>query len=215
LLRLRRGDGSLVSAAQAVPAAELAGRIVDFDREVVTLALHQLSRSQTEGTALRLFVSQSSRSLARDDSADWLLHSIATCGIEPSSLVIDLRLVDALIHTVNLRQFSQRLMAIGVQFCLSQYEPGEDAEALLSQLPLSYLRVSNRYATAHSDPALRDQLRDIIDLAHHHGLLVIGQQVEEPQAAATMWLSGVDFIQGNLVQGVGSDLNFDFHSTAL
>jgi EAL domain-containing protein (putative c-di-GMP-specific phosphodiesterase class I) len=62
---------------------------------------------------------------------------------------------------------------------------------------------------------VRDQLRGIIELAHHHGLLVIGQQVEEPQAAAMMWLSGVDFIQGNLVQGVGSDLNFDFHSATL
>ncbi|GAB2509538.1 EAL domain-containing response regulator [Pseudoxanthomonas sangjuensis] len=215
LLRLRQSDGSLVSAAQAVPAAELAGRIVEFDRRVVTLVLDLLAKNQAEGVSLRLFVSQSPRSLARDDSADWLLQAIAARGVEPSSLVIDLRLADALIHTVTLRQFCQRLMAAGVQFCLSQYEPGHDAEALLSQLPLGYLRVSNRYATAHNDPVLRDQLRGIIDLAHRHGLQVIGQQVEDPQAAAAMWLGGVDFIQGNLVQGVGSDLGFDFHNAVL
>ena len=50
LLRMRQPDGSLVSAAQAVPAAELAGRIVDLDRQVMERVLDLLSRYQMEGT---------------------------------------------------------------------------------------------------------------------------------------------------------------------
>ena len=215
LLRMRQADGSLVSAAQAVPAAELAGRIVDLDRQVMQRVLDLLSKYQMEGRALRLFVSQSPRSLARDSVADWLLQTIAARGIEGTSLIIDLRLDDALIHSVTLRQFCNRLMQAGVQFCLSQFEPGREAEALLSQLPLGYLRVAARYAAAHNDPALRDQLRGMIDTAHRLGLQVIGQQIEDPQAAAAMWMGGVDFIQGNLVQSVGSDLDFDFKNAVL
>lgn len=214
-LRMRQADGTLIAAAQAVPAAELAGRIVDLDRQVMERVLDLLSRHQMEGKSLRLFVSQSPRSLAREAFADWLMQTLAARGIEGTSLIIDLRLDDALIHSVTLRQFCNRLMAAGVQFCLSQFEPGREAEALLTQLPLGYLRVSNRYATAHHDPGLRDQLRGMIDLAHRMGLQVIGQQIEDPQAAAAMWMGGVDFIQGNLVQGVGSDLGFDFHSAVL
>jgi hypothetical protein len=30
-----------------------------------------------------------------------------------------------------------------------------------------------------------------------------------------MWMGGVDFIQGNLVQGVGSALDFDFKNAVL
>lgn len=215
LLRMRLADGSLIPAAKAVPAAELAGQIVELDRQVMERVLDLLAQHQSEGRSLRLFVSQSPRSLARESFADWLLQSIASRGIEGTSLIIDLRLDDALIHSVTLRQFCNRLMPAGVQFCLSQFEPGREAEALLSQLPLGYLRVSSRYATAHSDPALRDQLRGLIDLAHRLGLQVIGQQIEDPQAAAAMWMGGVDFIQGNLVQGVGSDLGFDFHNAVL
>ncbi len=215
LLRMRQADGSLVSAAQAVPAAELAGRIVELDRQVLERVLDLLARSQAEGPTMRLFVSQSPRSLAREAMADWLLEAIAMRGIEGTSLIIDLRLDDALIHSVTLRQFCNRLMPAGVQFCLSQFEPGREAEALLTQLPLGYLRVSSRYAAAHNDPALRDQLRSMIDLAHRLGLQVIGQQIEDPQAAAAMWMGGVDFIQGNLVQSVGSDLRFDFHNAVL
>ena len=106
-------------------------------------------------------------------------------------------------------------MPAGVQFCLSQFEPGAEADALLTQLPLGFVRVSSKFAGAHADPTLRDQLRSVIDHAHRQGLQVIGQQIEDPQAAAAMWMGGVDFIQGNLVQAVGSELGFDFHNAVL
>ncbi|WP_454828726.1 EAL domain-containing protein [Pseudoxanthomonas wuyuanensis] len=215
LLRLRQQDGSLLPASQVIPAAETAGGIAQIDHWVLEHALYLLAERQAQGPSIRLFVSQSPRTLARESHAQWLLETLAEHGIEGTSLVIDLRLADALIHSVTLRQFCQRLMPAGVQFCLSQFEPGPEADALLTQLPLGYLRVASRYASAHSDQALRDQLRGIIDRAHKVGLQVIGQQIEDPQAAAAMWMGGIDFIQGNLVQAVGSELGFDFHNAVL
>ncbi|TQM03677.1 response regulator receiver modulated diguanylate cyclase/phosphodiesterase [Pseudoxanthomonas sp. 3HH-4] len=215
LLRMRQPDGSLLPASQVIPAAELAGGISQIDHWVLEHALFVLAERQAAGPSLRLFVSQSPRSLARESHAPWLLDALRARGIEGTSLVIDLRLSDALIHTVTLRQFCQQLMPAGVQFCLSQFEPGVEADALLTQLPLGFVRVSSKYASAHADPVLRDQLRGIIDNAHRQGLQVIGQQIEDPQAAAAMWMGGVDFIQGNLVQAVGSELGFDFHNAVL
>ena len=215
LLRLRRADGSLLSAAQVVPAAESSGRIADLDQQVMEHALDMIQARKASGTPLRLFVSQSPRTLAREAFADWLLQTIAGRGIDGASLVIDLRLGDALIHSVTLDGFCRRLMAAGVQFCLSQFEPGTEADALLNQLPLSYVRMAGRYAGAHADAGLRDQLRGTIDQAHRLGLQVIGQQIEDPQAAAAMWMGGIDYIQGNLVSSVGSELDFDFQSAVL
>ena len=215
LLRMRQPDGSLLPASQVIPAAESAGGIAQIDHWVLEHALYVLAERQSQGPSLRLFVSQSPRTLARESHAQWLLDTLAERGIEGTSLVIDLRMADALIHTVTLRDFCHQLMPSGVQFCLSQFEPGREADALLTQLPLGYLRVASRYAGAHTDPKLRDELRGIIDQAHRAGLQVIGQQIEDPQAAAAMWMGGVDFIQGNLVQAVGSELGFDFHNAVL
>ncbi|MBB4127674.1 PleD family two-component response regulator/EAL domain-containing protein (putative c-di-GMP-specific phosphodiesterase class I) [Xanthomonas translucens] len=215
LLRLRQRDGTLLSAGQVLPAAEAGGRIADLDQQVLDHALGLLHLYQHATPPLRLFVSQSSRTLARGAFADWLVEAIGRRGVTGTSLVIDLRLDDALIHTVTLQQFCARLMPLGVQFCLSQFEPGAEAEALLTQLPLGYLRLSARFANAHANAELRDQLRTAIDLAHRAGLLIIGQQIEEAQAAAAMWMGGVDFIQGNLVQSVGDELNFDFQNAVL
>ncbi|MDQ1090865.1 EAL domain-containing protein (putative c-di-GMP-specific phosphodiesterase class I)/PleD family two-component response regulator [Xanthomonas sacchari] len=215
LLRLRQRDGSLLSAGQVLPAAEAIGRIADLDQQVLDHALGLLHLYQHATPPLRLFVSQSSRTLARTAFAEWLIDTIGRRGVTGTSLVIDLRLDDALVHTATLQQFCARLMPLGVQFCISQFEPGAEAEALLAHLPLGYLRLSARFAGAHADPDLRDQLRATIDLAHRAGLLIIGQQIEQAQAAAAMWMGGVDFIQGNLVQSVGDQLNFDFQNAVL
>jgi EAL domain-containing protein (putative c-di-GMP-specific phosphodiesterase class I)/CheY-like chemotaxis protein len=215
LLRLRDADGTLRSAGEFVPAAEAAGLMPEIDRWVLEQTIPLLQRRRDEGRPIRLFVSQSPRTLARDVHATWLLEMLASHGLDGPSLVVDLRLEDALVHSVTLRQFSEQLMHAGVQFCLSQYAHGPDAEPLLQQLPLGYLRLSGRYSRAHTDAALRDELRGIIDRAHRHGLQVIGPQVEDPQGAATLWMSGIDFIQGNLVQQAAGELDFDFQHSVL
>ncbi|MBB5865168.1 EAL domain-containing response regulator [Xanthomonas sp. 3058] len=215
LLRLRQSDGTLLSAGQVIPAAEAAGRIADLDQQVMDHALGLLHLYQHASPPLRLFVSQSPRTLARDAFADWLLQALAERGVAGQSLIVDLRLDDALIHAVTVQQFCAKLMPAGVQFCLSQFEPGDEANALLSQLPLSFVRMANRFADAHGNADIRDQLRSAINVAHQRGLLIIGQRIEDPQAAAAMWMSGVDFIQGNLVQTVGKELDFDFTNAVL
>ncbi len=215
LLRLRQGNGTLLSAGQVIPAAEAAGRIADLDQQVVEHALGLLHRYQFATPPMRLFVSQSLRTLARGAYADWLLAALQERQIPGKGLVIDVRLSDALVHAVSLQQFCARLMPVGVQFCLSQFEPGDEAEALLTQLPLGFVRVASRYAGSHANQKLRDELRGIIDKAHRANLQIIGQQIEDPQAAAAMWMGGVDFIQGNVVQRAGNELNFDFQNAVL
>ncbi|WP_421567958.1 EAL domain-containing protein [Stenotrophomonas sp. PD6] len=215
LLRLRQADGSVLNAGQVIPAAEAAGRIADLDQQVLDHALGLLDLYQHAAQPLSLFVSQSLRTLARDAFADWLLETLQQRQLPGASLVIDVRLPDALIHTVTLQQFCTRMSAAGVRFCLSQFEPGAEANALLGQLPLAFVRMAARFSSSHANQQTRDELRGAIDAAHRAGALIIGQQIEDPQAAAAMWMGGVDFIQGNMVQSAGSELNFDFHTAVL
>lgn len=215
LLRMRDEAGEVHSAGEIVPAAEASGLMPDIDRWVLEQTIELLHRRSGEQRPVRLFVSQSPRTLARDLHGEWLRETLEAHGIPGPSLVIDLRMDDALVHSVTLRQFCDLLMPAGVQFCLSQYTHGGESDALLSQLPLGYLRLSPRYSHANADPQLRDELRTVIDRAHRLGLQVIGQQVEDPQGAATLWMSGIDFIQGNLVQQAAGGLEFDFQNSVL
>ncbi len=109
LLRMRDADGTLKPAGVLVPAAESAGLMPQIDRWVLAQAIERLHRRHESQRALRLFVTQSSRSLADEQHAQWLLQQLASQPITDGSLVIDLRLDDALVHPEMLRQFCDAL----------------------------------------------------------------------------------------------------------
>lgn len=214
LVRLRDGSGQLHTAAEIVPLAERAGLVHEIDRRVMTRAVAILGEQRATKSA-RLFVPQAARSLGQDDYAEWLLTSLRDLGIEGKQLVIDVRLADALVHSVLLREFCQRMVGAGVRLCLGQFQTNPEADALLSQLPLSYVRLSPHYTGKIDQQAIQDEMRLVIDRAHLLGLQVIGQHVEDPQTAATLWLSGIDFIQGDLVQRAADAMDFDFQHSLL
>ena len=76
LLRMRQPDGSLLPASQVIPAAELAGGIAQIDHWVLEHALFVLAERQAQGPSLRLFVSQSPRTLSGDAYPAWVLQSL-------------------------------------------------------------------------------------------------------------------------------------------
>jgi EAL domain-containing protein (putative c-di-GMP-specific phosphodiesterase class I)/DNA-binding response OmpR family regulator len=215
LLRMRDEHGLLRTAAELIHQAEAAGLLGEVDHWVLGRALGLLETHPTRPDARRLFVSHSPQAIAADPGAARLREALARHKVAPGALVIDLRSDDALVHGLALTEFCQQLVPHGVGFCLGQYVHGDAASALLRQLPLSYVRLSPRYSRLDADPALREELRELIAVAHGAGLKVIGAQVESPAAAATLWMGGVDYIQGNLVQSAGVSLDFDFHHSVL
>ena len=214
LLRLQGSAGTEYLAGEFIPAAEAAGLMPQLDRWAMEQSLALMQQRRAEGRPVRLFVSQSPRTLGQDNNAGWLTEALERAGVEGTSLVIDVRLEDALMHSMLLRQFCEQMVPAGVQFCLSQYRHGVDADVLLQQLPLGFVRLSAVFASNPLPGNLRDEMREVIERSHRLGLQVIGQAVEDPQAAAALWMGGIDFIQGNLVKRAEHALNFDFkHAT--
>lgn len=214
LLRLVGTEGTEHLAGEFIAAAESAGLMPQLDRWAMEQSLALMQQRRAESRPVRLFVSQSLRTLGQDNNAVWLIEALQQSGVDGTSLVIDLRLEEALVHSMLLRQFCEQMVPAGVQFSLSQYRHGTDADVLLQQLPLGYVRLSSDFAKNPLPPGLRDEMRQIIERAHRLGLQVIGQAVEDPQAAAALWMGGIDFIQGNLVKRAEHVLDFDFkHAT--
>lgn len=215
LLRMHAPDGGIRRAGEFLHAAEQGGLLPRLDRWVMEKSIGLLQQRRAESRPIRLFVSQAPRTLSQDDFAEWLQQELTRTGVEGPSLAIDFRLEDALVHALLLRQLCEQLVPAGVQFCLSQYRHSPEADQLLQQLPLGYLRLSSDFAKPQPNQALQDEMRVVIERAHRLGLQVIGQSVEDPQAAATLWVAGIDFIQGNLVQRPDQALDFDFRSATL
>jgi PleD family two-component response regulator/EAL domain-containing protein (putative c-di-GMP-specific phosphodiesterase class I) len=215
LLRLRDNAGKVHSAAEVVPLAERLDLLVDVDRWVLGEAVAVLARKHREGGALRLFLTQSTLTMASTEQAEWLRTSLSEAGVPPESLVIEIRLDDAIVHAATVGEFCRDMVQHGVSFCLSQFEAGLESASLMGRLPLSFIKLAPRYQQAGATQSVKDELHQLIADAHRRGIKVIGHRVEDPQAAATLWMVGIDFLQGNLVQRAGDDLDFDFQSAVL
>lgn len=215
LLRLRDSDGKVHQAGAIVPVAERRGWIAEVDRWAVAEAIAVIARKQADNSKLRLFLTQSPLSLASPQYADWLRDQLVAAQIAAESLVIEIRMDEAIVHSATIGEFCRSLVHHGVSFCLSQFEAGLDAASLLEHLPLSFIKLGPRYLKAASAGAIKDELHNVVAKAHQLGIKVIGHRVEDPQAAATLWMIGIDFLQGNLVQQAGDALSFDFKSAVL
>ena len=210
LLRMRDSQGIEHAAGQVLAAAARIGATIDVDRRVMEIAIGAAAAEAGEPRPAPV----------RDPGPDTLAHQATRSGCSsrwgPRTAArwwwtCARRTRDAL----SLQEFCREMVAGGVQLCLSQYSYGPEANALLGQLPLGYVRLAARYSSQLHEPAVRDEMRSAIDHAHRLGLQVIGQQVEDAQSAATLWMTGVDFIQGNLVQRPAGELEFDFHNSVL
>ena len=215
LVRLRDDSGRLHPAAEIVPLAERADLIVDLDRWVMTQALRVIEQRHAEHRPIRLFVSQSPQTLATRDQADWLAGQIEARKLPNGTVIIELRSDEVGGNLASVHAFCSALVPHGVQFCLSQFEHDASREQLLEQLPVDFIKLAPKYLRAAEAQAVRDELRAAVDGAHRRGIEVIAQRVEDAQAAATLWMSGIDFLQGNLVQQAGRALEFDFQAAVL
>ncbi len=215
LLRLRDSNGRLHSAGQFLPLAERAELIADIDRWVLDRALTVLQQQQDNGRKLRLFVPQSMTTIATLEQADWLRNELAAHGVPGASVVLECRLEDCLLNPPLVEAFARDVATDGVKLCMSHYEHATEAERLLESLPFGFVKLAPKYVAGNVPLSVRDELRVIIDRAHRHEIQVIGHRVEDAQSAATLWMSGIDYIQGNLVQGAGDALDFDFNAAVL
>src|SRR3546814_11971308 len=102
----------------------------DVDRWAVSEAVAVIAHKQAANSSLRLFLTQSPVSLAAPQYADWLRDQLAAAHIAAESLVIEIRLDEAIVHSATIGEFCRNMVHHGVSFCLSQFEAGLDADSL-------------------------------------------------------------------------------------
>jgi len=212
LLRMRDAEGRLVPAAEILPLAERSGLMIEIDRWVLSRAMNVLAQQREAGRDVRLFVPQALTSLIAKDQEMFLKVELGAHELPGQSLVLECRLADALLNPPALLAFANAMRDTGLKLCLGQYEHTTDAIRLLDQLPLGFIKLAPKYVEDGVAKPLREELRALSDRAHRHGIQVIGHRVEDPQTAMILRMYGVDYIQGNFVQGANDALAFDFNS---
>ena len=170
------------------------GLMPDIDRWVLERAIGpDAARGATNSAPVRLFVSQSPRTLARDAHAEWLRQSSPAHGVDGTSLVhrpAPGRCAGACGHPAPLlRPADAGRRAVLPEPVRARRRGRRAARAIAAGLRAA---VAALLRMPHAEPALRDELRGVDRSrapARPAGDRPAGRG---PQAAATLWMSGID-----------------------
>ncbi|MDE1960220.1 MAG: EAL domain-containing protein [Xanthomonadaceae bacterium] len=213
LLRLRGDNGKLHTAAEILPVAERAGLAADIDRWVVSRCLLVIAERARQRRPVTLFAGQSIEAARDAQRAAWIGQMLETRRLPGERLVLEFRLPEVIAHVREATAFTSALRALNVGVSLAAFDANPASLQLLQHLPANYLKLDQRYSgSALRDPALREELRQIVTRAHDGGRRVIAPLIEDAQTASLLWTTGVDYLQGDFIQQAGQDMSFDFHA---
>jgi diguanylate cyclase (GGDEF)-like protein/PAS domain S-box-containing protein len=196
LLRLRGGDGRMVSPAEFIPAAEryqLASRI---DRWVLRHVLRVLSDVPLAGIG-RVAVNLSGQSVGDRAFHRFAVQAIAESGLPPEVLCVEITETAVVTNFADAARFIDDLRALGVQVALDDFGAGASSFGYLKSLSVDVLKIDGQFVRGLLQGQLEAAaLRSFVDVAGVLGLRTVAEQVETESVAARLVQLGVDFGQG-------------------
>lgn len=199
LMRWTHPDRGPIRPDHFIAAAERSGDILAIGSLALHASLALLARVDEEGLELeRVAVNVAATEIRDGGLVERVRAALSSSGAAAGRLEMEVTeglLVsqsDAIAQLDALRQ-------LGVQVAIDDFGVGFSSLGRLKQLPLDRLKIDRSFVIGlPDDPSDAAVCRSIIDLAHHMGLGVIAEGVEDP--AQERWLQnvGCDQTQGYL-----------------
>ncbi|MCX7562288.1 EAL domain-containing protein [Xanthomonadaceae bacterium XH05] len=216
LLRLHQPDNSRnFTAGEIIPVLRAQGRLPEFDRWVLSRALDVAASRMAIAKPVTFFVNQSIETLCQPDYADWLVERVQTPAQVGESLVVEINVDEIGLQLDAVHRLCNRLVMQGARFCLSRYRGSEEQDSMLNVLPTDLVKIAPDMVARLGSSETRAAFGALVERMHERAVGVIAPRVEDTRTAAVLWMSGIDYIQGNLVQLAGRSLDFDFNAAVL
>jgi predicted signal transduction protein with EAL and GGDEF domain len=200
LVRWRHPDRGLLLPAEFVPIAEETGLIVPLGRHVLETACRDLAtwrREHPTAADVSVSVNLSGRQLADRGLVDDLESVIASTGVEPEAIVLEIT-ESLLMDDVEFsHQTLARLKRLRVQLAVDDFGTGYSSLSYLRSFPVDLLKVDQSFVSGigaeGGDEAI---VAAIIRLAHTLGLEAVAEGVETPAQLARLRALGCNLAQG-------------------
>ena len=198
LVRMRDGNGGLISPGVFLPAAErfnLAGKV---DRWVVANTLAWFKANPRAAAALELCsINLSGQSIGDADVLEFIQTALARSGVPAHKICFEITETAAIANLGAATHFITELKAAGCRFALDDFGSGFSSFAYLKTLPVDYLKIDGSFVR----DIVRDSIncamvRSINEIGHVMGKQTIAEFVEDEQTLDLLREIGVDFVQG-------------------
>lgn len=198
LIRCKKPDGSIVSPAFFIPAAEKSNLILKIDDYVLKRAINE-SKKMLEKTQelCTISVNVSAKNISSEGFAEKVIDLIEKANFQPECLEIEIteysfvKSLEVTVENIN------KLRAHGVQIALDDFGTGYTSIAQVMNLPVNLLKIDKSLIDEiESSQKKRNLVNSIISMGHIMNCEVISEGVENEQQLDILRTYDCDFIQG-------------------
>jgi len=196
LMRVRRADGTIITATEIMPIAERIGLVRLIDHRMLDLAVAEM----TANPGLRLSLNVSPSSI---NDGTWWEALAASLTADPGiaqRLMVEIT-ESAAIHDIDEAcRFVTRLKGMGCRIAIDDFGAGYTSFRNIRRLGVDVIKIDGSFVeNLTSSPDDQAFARMLIALAHQLGLKTVAEWVQDETAAAMLTQWGCDYLQGALI----------------
>jgi len=188
-----------VSPAEFVPIADDTGLIVPLGQQVMEQACQKLSTwlAANPSAPWQMSVNLSARQLLAPDLVANVQATTEGCGLQPSSLVLELTESVLLADSERVLRRLHRLKDLGVRIAIDDFGTGYSSLSYLQRVPFDILKIDRAFVAAlRTEDAHSTLVRTIMDLSRTLGRAAIAEGIEEQSELDGLLKLGCELGQG-------------------
>jgi diguanylate cyclase (GGDEF)-like protein len=206
-------NNTLLLPNEFLPAAEKAGLMPAVDRWVIAHAIKAVTEQRRKGKPVVLFVNISSASLKDEKLLPWVRDILKAAHAQPDSLVFEISERVASSNLKPLKVLLQGLSQLRIKSALDNFGVAPNFENLLKHSNADFVKLdASIVAGLSSSQEAKDKVNEISALTAEDDKKIIANAVEDPHTLATIYSTGIDYIQGYFLQEPTPELDYDFSS---
>lgn len=198
LIRMQGEDGSIISPAHFLPAAERYKLIPQVDRWVVNTTFEWLqNNSRKLNKTSHISVNLSGLTICDESFYEFVAGKFKEYGVPAEKICFEITETAAVENFGRAESFITAIRDLGCQFALDDFGAGMSSFAYLKKLKVDYLKIDGMFVKDMlSNPIDQAMVRCINDIGHVSGLRTIAEFVENKEIEDELRNMGVDYVQG-------------------
>ncbi|MBI5016446.1 MAG: EAL domain-containing protein [Deltaproteobacteria bacterium] len=217
LLRMRDGDGGLVSPDSFIRPAEQAGLIHAIDHLVMDRGIAQAGAFARAGHDVRVSVNLSAHAFEDPELLPQLRRALRDHDVEPDRLIFEITETAVVGDLPAARDLMRSIRDLGCRFALDDFGVGFSSFYYLKHFPVDFVKIDGSFIRQlREDPNDQILVRAMAQVARGFGKKTIAEYVESAELLNVVRTFGIDYAQGyhigrpvpaeEILSGLGTDL---------
>ncbi|HUZ29275.1 MAG TPA: bifunctional diguanylate cyclase/phosphodiesterase [Solirubrobacteraceae bacterium] len=216
LLRWEDPDRGLVPPGDFIPLAEETGLIETIGLWAFTDVCRQTAEWQSRGHVFDVAFNLSPRQLRQPDLLERMLKAVATTGVDPNHLVVEITESTALGDPDRAIELMCLLTRNGFRLAIDDFGVGLSSLSRLRDMPATFLKIDRSFVSdLETSPTGLVMIRTMVQLAENLGMLAHAEGIETELQLRLLRESGCGQGQGFLFSRAipaAEVLDYDFIS---